>query len=206
MGWKLSGELIESCSCNTLCPCWYGVQELMKMDKGWCDSALLFRAREGSSNGVDLGGTTVVLATDFPGPTLMDGNGTARLHIDEGATDEQRRELETIFQGKVGGPMEILGGLMSSWLPTNYCKIDIEDDGKKLKAKVGDVGEVSSEVLENESGDAMTTRNAGFAVAFNFDDLTFKVAPSGTRWSDPDMPRSFETHSGARATWQWAVG
>src|SRR5688572_3869646 len=29
MPWTLSGEMIETCSCNMLCPCWYGVQELM---------------------------------------------------------------------------------------------------------------------------------------------------------------------------------
>ena len=205
MGWNLSGELVESCSCNALCPCWFGVQELMKMDQGWCDGALFFRAREGSSNGVDLGGTTVVVAYDFPGPTLFDGNGTGRLHVDEGASDDQRRELEAIFQGKVGGPMEIIGGLISSWLPSNYCKIDVDDDGSKLHAKVGDVGEVRSEVLNNDNGDAMTVKNAGFALTFQFDDAIFKVAPTATKWSDPDMPRSFETRSGGRAPWQWSV-
>ena len=205
MGWTLSGELIESCSCNVLCPCWFGVQDLMEMDQGWCDSTFLFCASEGSSNGVELGGTTVVVAMAFPGPTLFDGEGTARLHIDDGASEEQRRELESIFQGKRGGPMEILGGLTSTWLPTDYCDIHVQDDGKKLTAEVGDVGVVSSEVLENEAGTAMTMRDAGLAAALNFDGAAFKVAPSGTRWSDPDMPRPIKTKSGARATWQWAV-
>ncbi len=205
MGWNLSGEMIESCSCNVLCPCWYGVQDLMEMDQGWCDSTLLFRASEGNSSGVELGGLTVVVATAFPGPTLLDGDGTARLHIDERASAEQRRELESIFQGKQGGPMEILGGLVSNWLPTQYCDIDVEDDGKKLTARVGDVGVVRSEVLENEAGTAITTQGAGFAVAFNFDDAAFKVAPSRTEWSDPKMPRPMQTKSGARATWQWVV-
>ncbi len=205
MAWNLTGELIESCSCNSHCPCWFGVKELMKMDKGWCDNTLLFRVSKGSQDGVDLGGTTVVFASDFPGPTVLDGNATARLHVDESASDDQRRKLEAIFRGEVGGPMEIIGGLVSKWLPSNYCKIDIEDDGDKLTAKVGDVGEIRSEVLKNDLGDAMTLKHAGFALAFQFDDAEMKIAPSGTRWSDPEMPRSYETHSGARAPWQWAV-
>ena len=34
MSWSISGEFVESCSCNMLCPCWYGVKELMVMDEG----------------------------------------------------------------------------------------------------------------------------------------------------------------------------
>lgn len=205
MAWNLSGELIETCSCNAHCPCWFGVQDLMIMDQGWCDSTLLFRVDNGESNGVDLGGTVVVVAWDFPGPTLFDGKATARLHIGESASEAQRQELEAIFQGKKGGPMEILGGLVETWLDTSYAKIEIDDDGDSLTAKVGDVGEVRSKVLKNEAGDPMTLSNAGFAVAFNFPDATFRVAPSASRWSDPEMPRPFETRSGARASWQWAV-
>ena len=101
--------------------------------------------------------------------------------------------------------MEILGGLLTTWLDTKYCAIDVQDDGDELTARVGDVGEMTSGVLKNEGGDAMTFQNAGFAVAFNFEDLRAKVAPSGTQWRDPDMPRSFETRSGARANWTWQV-
>ncbi len=206
MGWQLSGELIETCSCNAHCPCWFGAQELMKMDQGWCDNALLFRIQSGESGGVDLGGTTVAVGADFPGPTLYDADGTARLYIDKTASDEQRAELETIFQGKAGGPMEVLGGLMSTWLPTTYCDIEIRDDGDELTARVGDVGEITSAVLKNEAGDAMTIRNTEFAALWNFPDQEFRVAPSGSRWADPDFPRKFETRSGARASWSWTGG
>ncbi len=50
----------------------------------------------------------------FPGPTLFDGDGTARLYIDDGASAEQCRELEAIFQAKKGGPWAILGGLITT--------------------------------------------------------------------------------------------
>ncbi len=205
MGWNLSGELIETCSCNAHCPCWFGVQELMKMDQGWCDNALLFRVEGGQSNGVDLSGCTVVLGAAFPGPTLFDADGTARLYIDDGASEEQRSELEAIFQGRVGGPMEVLGSLMSKWLPTSYCSIDIQDDGDELTAKVGDVGEIKSSVLKNEAGDAVTMQHAGFAGIFQFPDEKFSVAPSASRWADSDLPREFETSSGTRAPWSWSV-
>ena len=205
MGWSLSGDLVESCSCNALCPCWFGVQDLMTMDRGWCDSALLFRIEAGQSDGVDLAGRTVVLAIDFPGPTMFDGNGTARLVVDDGATNEQRNSLEEIFQGKKGGPMEVIGGLMTTWLATQSSKIDVEDDGDKCTANVAGFGQVQSQVLKNEAGNAMTLKDSGFGVLLNFDDAAFKVAPSGSQWSDPAMPREFDTKSGARARWTWAA-
>ena len=33
MAWNLKGQMIQSCSCNMFCPCWFGVQELMIMDE-----------------------------------------------------------------------------------------------------------------------------------------------------------------------------
>jgi hypothetical protein len=205
MAMDLEGSIVENCSCNVLCPCWFGVPELMKMDKGWCDSIFLFRIDRGESNGVDLAGCSLAYVCLLPGPTLFDGDGTARLYIEESASDEQRRELEAVFQGKVGGPMEILGGLMSSWLPSEFCGIDIQDDGAQLTAKVGDVGEIRSAVLKNEAGNAMTVQDAGFAVAFNFPESRFSVAPSDSRWEDSDLPRKFDTRSGARSSWIWNI-
>ena len=50
-----------------------------------------------------------------------------------------------------------------------------------------------------------TMRGDGFAGMFQFRDEKFRVAPSGSRWADPDFPREFETRSGARAPWNWNV-
>ena len=109
MAWNLTADFIETCSCNMLCPCWYGVRELMVIDQGWCASVWLLRVQQGNAEGVTLGGRTLAMAFDFPGPTLYDGNGTARLYIDDGASAEQRRELEAIFQGTKERPYGDLG-------------------------------------------------------------------------------------------------
>jgi hypothetical protein len=206
MAWSLTADFTETCSCNMLCPCWYGVKELMVMDQGWCAGAMLFRVRQGNADGVDLGARTVVLADDFPGPTLYDGNGTARLYIDDGANADQRRELEAIFQGKRGGPMEILAALVAKWLPTHTAKIDFQELGGTLTATVVGFGLIKSQRLTNEAGQPMTMQNTGFTTALQFDDRAAQLAPSGgTRWSDPDMPRQFETKSGAVARFTWRV-
>jgi hypothetical protein len=49
-------------------------------------------------------------------------------------------------------------------------------------------------------------QNTGFTTALQFDNRAAQLAPSaGTQWSDPDMPRHFETKSGAVATFTWSV-
>jgi len=177
VAWKLSGQLIETCSCNMLCPCWFAVPELMTMDRGWCASALLFRIQAGQSDNVDLRGRTVVLAVNFPGPTLFDGNGTARLHVDDRAGADHKRELEAIFQGKKGGPMAVLGGLMSTWLPTESSRIDISEDGDSLVAKVDSARAIRSRLLRDEAGRITSLLNSGFASVLQFDNLTCDPRP-----------------------------
>lgn len=188
MAWNLTAEFTETCSCNMLCPCWYGVKELMVMDQGWCASALLLRVQQGSADGVDLSGRTVAIALDFPGPTLYDGNGTARLYIDDAASADHCRELEAIFQGTKGGPMEILAGLVTKWLPTQVAKIDFQEKGGTLTATVDGFGQMKSQRLTNEAGQPTTMQNTGFTTALQFDNQAAQLAPSsGTHWSDPDM-------------------
>lgn len=206
MGWKVKGELVESCSCNMLCPCWYGVKELMIMDRGWCATPWLIRIQDGESNDVDIGGINVVLAMFFPGPTLLDGDGTARLHIDDRADDDQRRELEAIFTGKSGGPMEVPASLLSKWLPTKFSKITIMESGDTLTANVGDHGVIVSKRLVNEQGDSMTMQNAGFIMALQFRNNAAELAPTdGSSWHDPDLPHSWEGRSGAVGRIAWDV-
>ncbi len=205
MAWNMTAQFLEACSCNMLCPCWYGVQELMVMDQGWCDSIWLFRVGQGNSEGVDLSGRTIATALAFPGPTLFDGNGTARLYIDDATTDDQRRELEAIFHGEKGGPLEIIAGLVTKWLPTQSPKIEVQEQNGTLTADVVGFGVLSSQRMTNEAGQPTTMANTGFTTAFQFDNLTAQLAPSGgSRWTDPDMPRSIETKSGVVADFTWS--
>ncbi|MGH2561685.1 MAG: DUF1326 domain-containing protein [Thermomicrobiales bacterium] len=202
MAWRMTGQLIETCSCNMFCPCWFLVQELMVMDQGWCASALAFRVREGSSDGADLGGRTVVLALDWPGPTLFDGNGTARLYVDEGASAEQRRELEAILSGQKGGPMGALAPLITTWLPAQSATIDVADEGDAISVAVGDTGRVESRRLVDGEGHGFTMRGGGFITALGMEKVD--LAPSASRWTDPDL-RQFETKSGARGDFTWSA-
>ena len=103
---------------------------------------------------------------DWPGPTLLDGNGTTRVYIDDAADTNQQKELEDIFQGRRGGPMQMLSQLVAKWLPTVKTRIDIKEDNgnHNLTAKVGNFGEIKSQQLKNEAGRAMTGTGSRFCL------------------------------------------
>jgi hypothetical protein len=189
-----------------LCPCWYGVEELMIMDQGWCASPWLIRIEEGESNGVDLSGCNVVLTTFFPGPTLFSGDGTGRVYLDSGTTNDQRGELEAIFTAKRGGPLEVIGALVSKWLPVQITDIEVTVENGTIKADVGDFGSIVSRRMVNEAGDTVSLQNAGFALVWNFRDNIAEMAPSdGTVWHDADFPVEWGGRSGAVGQFTWNV-
>ncbi|MEJ2087805.1 MAG: DUF1326 domain-containing protein [Gammaproteobacteria bacterium] len=206
MAFTLKGEMIETCSCNMLCPCWYGVKELMIMDQGWCATTILFRIEEGSVDGVDLGGLNAAVGLFFPGPTMFDADGTGRLYVDDRISPEQEAALESIVQAKIGGPMEVPCSLLSSWLPTTRARIDVTAQNGNVHATVDGFGEISSKRLVNDLGDRMTMQNTGFVLAFQYENNTAELAPSdGTVWRDPDMPEVWDNKSGAVGQINWQV-
>ncbi len=76
--------------------------------------------------------------------------------------------------------------------------------GKNHSVEIG-AGVLRSERLKDEGGRATTLENAGFAAALEID--TLELAPSqGSRWSDPEVPRAFETKSGIVASVNWSGG
>lgn len=205
MSWNLSGELIETCSCNMLCPCWFGQADLMLMDRGWCATSLLIRVRDGDYEGTDLSGLNAVVNFHFPGPTLFDANGTGRVFIDENASEAQQQALETILHGASGGGMEVPASLLSNWLPTQRVAIEVSEDDGKVTAQVAGIGSMNSRRLVNDLGNKMTLQNSAFSVAFGFDGHTGDLAPSdGTTWKDPDMPEAWQGRSGMVGQISWS--
>jgi len=180
MAWSIKGQFIEVCSCKMFCPCGFGPAE---PDRGWCAAALFFEVENGNSDGIDLGGSKVALAAEFP-KDFFSGNGTARLYID--ATNERQRDaLEAIFSGKRGGGFEALTGLFTKTLPSQQAKIEIQR-GDNLSISVGSVGEMKLAPLKNSAGKPTRIVDAEASHMFGADseDLAFS---DGSHWSDPDL-------------------
>ena len=158
------------------------------------------RRGHGTADGVDLSGKKVAFAAQWAGD-FWSGNGTARLYIDDGATAQQRRELEAIFSGKQGGPLEpLMGAVISTWLPARTAKIAIQH-GESPSATVGDVGRVTMKPLKDQAGKPTRIQGAAAQAAFQIDSM--HVASSkGSRWSDPEL-RAWEGDSGNLMSFGW---
>ena len=192
----------RAAACNMLCPCFFGVPELMVMDQGWCDSAILFEIANGNADGVALTGRRVALGIDFPGPTMFDGNATARIYIDDAASPEQVNELEAIFHGEKAGPMAVLAPLITRWLDTQAATIRTEEDGDGIVVTVGDAGRVENRVVRDQEGHDFELRGGGFIAGLGLE--VAQLAPSSSHWSDAGLPRAFETKSGVRGNFNWS--
>jgi hypothetical protein len=198
MAWRISGRSAELCSCKMMCPCWLGPEG--EPDEGWCSGAFAFEIERGQSDGVDLSGTRVALAADWPG-NFFDGNGTGRLYLDTRASDEQRRELEAIFGGKKGGMFEaVFGGVIKSWLPATVANVDIQW-GDTTSLAVGDVAKAQLKALDDGAGHPTQVSGAAAQAALQLDGMQL-ASSKGTRWADPEM-RAWLGDSGTLHKFNW---
>ncbi len=181
MAWQISGTYYAPCSCNIGCPCLLGELE-GDQEGGWCSGLVAVDVKSGQSDGVALGGTRAMMIADWPKGFLA-GDGTGRIYVGEGASEDQQRELETILSGRKGGVLEPIAELVPNTLETRLAPIDIDTSGETTRIRVGDIGEAVLEPLKGASGEP--TRLLHGAAAFR-DDTTL-ARGTGTRFHDPDL-------------------
>jgi hypothetical protein len=199
MSWELNGTLVEACSCESACPCVLGPA---KPDQGWCSGALTFVIDSGNADGVDLSGRKVLFLIDLPAD-FAGGDGTVRLHIDDGATAEQTGKLEDIFQGRAGGPGAVLGSLVSTWLPTKKTSISLEGSDD-LSLKVGDVGSVAFVPIKNSNGQPTAVMNAPVLGLIEISKAEL-ARGDGSSFADPDMREWSSLGHASRSPFKWAA-
>ena len=197
MAWTLKGTWFESCSCKMVCRCNFGPAE---PDQGWCSGVLGFVIDSGESNGVDLGGTQLVLHGELPGD-FTGGMDKAKLYLDERASDSQRAELEAIFQGKRGGVWEGVAGIIREFAPSQTARIDIRG-GDSPSVKVEGIVDITMTRMKDDAGNQAVVVNAPIAAGFAVD--TLELATAAGSVSDPDL-RAWETLGyGAAVPFDWS--
>ncbi|MBI4611559.1 MAG: DUF1326 domain-containing protein [Candidatus Rokubacteria bacterium] len=154
--WRISGEYLENCNCEFLCPCLLGPRNerggaVARPTEGHCDVPLVFQIQAGEYGKVRLAGTHVAVTVYTPGP-MGEGNWTAGLYLDERATPEQRTALEAIFGGQAGGPMGFLSALVKTRLPTRVVPIQFGKEGRRRWARIPGVLDVEIEGIEGRDG------------------------------------------------------
>ena len=78
--WQLSGEYMETCNCDFVCPC-ITSNLTARPTEGDCKAALAMRVDKGTKDGVKLDGTSFIVLLHSPGASMADGNITVGLII-----------------------------------------------------------------------------------------------------------------------------
>jgi len=198
MAWQISGKIVEACSCKMSCRCILGPAE---PDQGWCSAMQSISIEQGQSEGVDLSGARAAVGLQLPGD-FFGGIELARFYVDESASADQRRELESIFHGEKGGVWAGLKDAIGSWLPTKVTSITI-NSGDNPAFSIAGVGSTTLTRLKTSDGRQTTVENAPVAEAFALDTIELASAER-TRWADPDMRAWEGLGFGAVEAFNWS--
>lgn len=152
--WQISGEYMESCNCNYLCPCIYtNPQGEATLDN--CTAAMVFRIDKGQSGGVSLDGLRFALLIRS-GRVMADGNWAFACVVDERADAAQREALAAIVSGEAGGtPGMIRRALVSDFRGVAFKPIDFRMDGLSRSVSIPEVlaFEIEGVASRNKSGE-----------------------------------------------------
>ena len=116
--WKISGEYMESCNCDYLCPCVFTNPQGAATHEH-CTAVLVFRVDQGVHGETKLDGLSFALVLRS-GRVMADGNWVFACVVDERADAAQRAALAAIASGEAGGTP----GVIRSNLVSDFRSID----------------------------------------------------------------------------------
>ena len=152
--WQLSGQYMESCNCDYLCPCIYtNPQGEVTFDH--CTAALIFRVDKGQSGGTSLDGLGFALVIRS-GKVMADGNWVFAGVVDANADDAQRQALSAIVSGEAGGPPGMIrANLVSDFRGVEFKPIDFQIEGLKRAVSIPGIlsFEIEGVASRNRSGE-----------------------------------------------------
>jgi len=145
--WWMRGVTFGPCNCDWGCPCNFNAAPTY----GHCDGVYVWSVRDGGYGDTSLDRLAFAWAAHSPGP-LHEGDVTAVLLVDNGASEDQRAALETLWRsGRSGLPFDIFASVTSTWLETVYEPFEIELDGINTRASIagGRIFEVAQSRVRN---------------------------------------------------------
>jgi len=190
--WQMQGDIMEMCSCNTVCPCNYGGDPSDLP----CDAVLCFRIDQGNYGGTELAGLNIVLYVQIPGKPF-EGNWTLGVYLDQQASPTQAEAIGNILSGQAGGWFEPFSGLIGTAIPPKVVPIKFETVDGEHTVTIDGVLEASSEKIPHPMPGAgnLDTTVSGMAVPFFTGPVNVRRSTI-LKLSDPDL--SFE-YSGKSA-------
>ena len=98
--WSLNATIIEACSCNMFCPCYFGTVPSGhghgSMAEHYCRFNMAYRVNQGNFKGVNLNGVKLWIAGDL-GADFSKGANWAEVTFEPSVRKEQREAMATIL-------------------------------------------------------------------------------------------------------------
>ena len=158
MAYHLEGRLLEVCNCRVLCPCWIGEDP----DYKTCDTIVAYHFDKGTVDGVDVAGRTIALLAHVPG-NILQGNWTAAVYVDDGASAAQEKALLDVYTGQKGGPVADMAKLVGKVVSVQKVPITFTVTGGSGTIKVGDAGFAELEPYKSAAGKTTTLTDTVFS-------------------------------------------
>lgn len=152
--WKISGEYMESCNCDYLCPCIFTNPQAPATHEH-CIAVMAFRIDSGHHGETSLDGLKFALVIRS-GRVMADGNWVFACLVDETANEAQRKALAGIASGEAGGPPSLIrNNLVSDFRGVAYKPITFTMAGLKRAVAIPDIVafEIEGVVSRNRSGE-----------------------------------------------------
>ena len=141
--WTLSGTVLISCNCDWGCPCNFNARPT----KGFCQGGWAWDIDKGRVDGVAVDGLAVSLYARWPA-AIHEGGGEAVAFIDDRADDAQRRALERLVRGELGGPWGIFRGTYRLAGPVS-ARHRFEHADHRTRLEIGDVVQLELKPITN---------------------------------------------------------
>lgn len=176
--WSISGQYMESCNCDYLCPCIY-TNPQGEVTHDQCTALMVYRIDDGRFGDTSLDGLMFGLVIRS-GKVMADGDWIFACVADDRADADQRTALTTILGGEAGGrPAMIHDNLVGDFRGIAFAPISFEADGLNRATKIPGIFSFAISGVPSRTG-------SGEPIA-----IDNTAHPANTRLA---LARSSETH------------
>jgi hypothetical protein len=142
--WTLRGTVFVACNCDWGCPCNFNARPT----KGKCEGGWTWHVERGRFGDVPLDGLNFSVYCNWPG-AIHEGKGEALILLDERADPRQRKAIETLVEGHVGGPWGVLGWTWPTIHGPFAVPYDLHLDGVNSRIACGPYVQIEGGPIRN---------------------------------------------------------
>ena len=194
--WEIHGYSVTNCNCAYGCPCQFNALPTT----GTCEAVVGFVINKGFYGDVSLAGLTAGMTAKWPG-AIHEGNGERQIIIDEKASPEQRKAIETILSGGDTEDMAnlpwVINAMTSTHHETLYKSVQVEGDLDERTGRVvvDGVFELQTEPIKNPVTGAPHRARIDHPNGLEYSIAEMASGTTKTIGGQIDLPNNNSTHS-----------